>query len=117
MASSEYYKIFLHNIIINEEIVINKNVTIIGNNSQINNTVLIDAKEVVLKGITFRENAQINSTINAQKIVIENNKAEDILGNFISLGNYLDLTILNNDFENIEKQLFPYLILMFLVKR
>lgn len=103
LASSEYYKIILHNIIINEDIFINKNVTIIGNNSQINNTVLIDAKEVVLKGITFRENAQINSTISAQKIVIENNKAEDILGNFISLGNYLDLTILNNDFKNIEK--------------
>lgn len=100
--SSEDNKIIIHNKVINNEIIINKNIMIIGVNSIVKSLLKIDAKNVVIKDLVFEEHSKIVSTNKAENIVIDNNIIKNITDDFISLSNYLNLVISNNSFDNIE---------------
>lgn len=99
----EFDKAIIHNIDINNEVVIDKNIILEGINSSFNNEVNLASEEITLQNLIFTGDAIITATNALKTLSFLDNQIENINGDFLVLDNYQNLNIINNTFNDISK--------------
>lgn len=100
-AVNQLTKIIVENMSIDESILINKDVILVGNKSSFNNEVILSTENIVIEGFDFNEGSSIESGEIVKNVIIKNNNLKNIRNDVININKYSNLKIYNNNFENI----------------
>lgn len=96
-------KIILKDIVITENININKDVILEGDKGTVKGEILLNSKNIEIRNINFKEGSKVETDNNLlETFKFNNNTIEGVKTDFLSLEKYKVVEILNNKFIDIE---------------